>query len=273
MLMGFGCNVPAIMATRTIEDRNDRLTTILVAPFITCGARLPVYVLLAGTFFGAAAGNIIFGLYVLSILVAILSAKLFRHTILKGKPAPFIMELPPYRMPTARAAIMEMWHKGKMYLKKAGTFIFGGVVVIWLLATLPWGAEFGGEESYMGMLGHLLEPLVAPLGFDWKIAVALVFGFVAKEIVVGSLGVLYGAGDNDALLTAALQADPHLYALTALGLMVFTLVYMPCVATVGVIRKETGSWKWTGFAIAYGISLAWILAFIIYEGGKLIGYA
>lgn len=272
MLMGFGCNVPAIMATRTIDDRKDRLITILVNPFISCGARLPVYVLLAGAFFGRRAGTVIFLLYVLGIAVAILSAKLFRCTVLKGKPAPFIMELPPYRLPTLKTSAIHMWERGVMYLKKAGSIILLGAMIVWFLASFPQGVEYGSGDSYAGMIGHVLEPLVAPLGFDWRIAVALLFGFVAKEIVVGSLGVLYGVGEDEGALTDSLQDDPGIYPLNALGLMVFTLLYMPCVATVGVIWKETGSWRWTLFAILYGIALAWMVVFVIYRVGVLLGH-
>jgi len=275
MLMGFGCNVPAIMATRSIEDRKDRMITILVNPFISCGARLPVYVLLAGAFFGRAAGGVIFSLYALGILVAILSAMLFRRTLFKGKPAPFIMELPPYRLPTLKTSLIHMWERGQMYLKKAGTIILLGVVFIWLLASLPVGVEYGSEESYAGMLGKVIAPIFIPLGFDWRIAVALIFGFVAKEIVIGGLGTLYGAGENEEALsdTLANSDSSGIYPANALGLMVFTLLYMPCIAAVGVIKKETGSWKWTLFAIAYGTILAWIAAFIIYQVGRALGYA
>ncbi|MDO8841889.1 ferrous iron transport protein B, partial [Methanocalculus sp.] len=263
MLMGFGCNVPAIMATRTIEDDRDRLITILVNPFISCGARLPVYVLFAGVFFGAAAGNVIFGLYVLGIAVAILSAKLFRSTILPGDSSAFIMEMPPYRIPTVKTALLNMWEKGSMYLKKAGGIILIGSLFVWFLASFPFGVEYGGEESFAGMIGHLLEPLVAPLGLDWKIAVALLFGFVAKEIVVSSLGVLYGSGEE--ALSDALLADPALSAAAALALMVFVLLYMPCVAALAVIKKETGSWRWAGFSVVYGLVVAWVLAFVTYH--------
>ncbi|MBN1133497.1 MAG: ferrous iron transport protein B [Methanosarcinaceae archaeon] len=272
MLMGFGCSVPAIMATRTIEDEKDRLITILVTPFMSCGARLPVYVLLAGTFFGKDAGSVIFAIYVLGILAAIISAKLFRNTILKGDPAPFIMELPPYRIPTLKASAIHMWDKGSMYLKKAGTIILFGVIFVWLLASLPWGVEYGSKDSFVGVIGHILEPLVAPLGFDWQIAVALIFGFIAKEIVVGSLGVLYGVGEDEEALSTSLIDEPSIYALNALGLMVFTLLYMPCVATIGVIRKESGSWKWTVFAIVYSTVFAWIMAFTIFQAGTYLGY-
>jgi len=261
MLIGFGCNVPAIMATRSIESEKDRLLTILVNPFMSCSARLPVYVLFAGAFFGAQAGGVMFFLYVLGIVVAIVSAKLFRSTVLPGEVSPFVMEMPPYRLPTAMTSLMHMWSRGSMYLRKAGTIILLGAMVVWALASFPYGVEYGSAESFAGMLGHLIEPLVAPLGFDWKVAVALIFGFLAKEVVVGSLGVLYGTGEE--ALSEALLADPGLSAATALALMVFVLLYMPCVAALGVIKKETGSWKWTGFAVAYGIAVAWILAFVV----------
>ncbi len=270
MLIGFGCNVPAIMGTRTIEDRNDRLITILINPFMSCGARLPVYVLLAGAFFPQNAGTVVFILYVLGIVLAIGSAYLFRRTILPGKPAPFLMEMPPYRFPTAATALRHMWDRGEMYIRKAGGIILAGAFIVWVLATFPWGVEYGSAESYAGMIGHLLEPLVAPLGFDWKIALALLFGFIAKEIVVGSLGVLYGTGEDESSLTEALLADPSLGPVAAFALMAFVLLYMPCVATLAVIRKETGSWKWTGFSVAYGIIVAYLVAFIIVKAGPAV---
>ena len=266
MLVGFGCNVPAIMATRSIEGEKDRLLTILVNPFISCSARLPVYILFAGVFFPDQAGSVVFFLYVLGIVVAIGSAKLFRSTILPGEVAPFVMEMPPYRIPAATTALAHMWSRGSMYIRKAGSIILLGVVVVWFLASFPFGVEYGSAESLAGTIGHALEPLVAPLGFDWKVAVALIFGFVAKEIVVGSLGTLYGTGEET--LPAALLADPALSAATALALMVFVLLYMPCVAALGVIRKETGSWKWAGFSVAYGLVVAWLLAFVV---GRVAG--
>jgi ferrous iron transport protein B len=275
LVMGFGCNVPAIMATRTIEDTRDRLITILITPFMSCGARLPVYVLLAGAFFGRDAGVVIFSLYALGILVAVVSAKLMRSTILKGEDAPFIMELPSYKIPTLKGSFIHMWERGKIYLKKAGTIILVGVVGVWLLASIPAPGSsgtfasqeiYGTTESMIGMIGQILEPLVAPLGFDWKIAVALLFGVVAKEIVVGSMGVLYGVGENEESLSNILSAGA-MTPLAALGLMVFTLLYAPCFACIGVIKRETGSWKWTLFQLAYGTALAWGFAFVIYQAG------
>lgn len=270
MLIGFGCNVPAIMATRTIEDKNDRLITILINPFMSCGARLPVFVLLAGVFFPANAGNVVFALYVIGIIVAIASAWFFRKTILPGKPAPFLMEMPPYRLPTVFTSVRQMWDRGYMYLRKAGGIILAGALIVWFLATFPYGVEYGSADSYAGMLGHLLQPLFAPLGFDWKIAVALLFGFIAKEIVVGSMGVLYGAGDDEGSLAAALLTDPSFGPVTAFALMGFVLLYMPCVAALAVIKKETGSWKWTLFAVGYGIAVAYLLAFIIVHAAPML---
>ena len=272
MLMGFGCSVPAIMATRTIEDRRDRLISIIVTPFMSCSARLPVYVLVAGAFMGRNAGAAIFSMYILGIAVAVLSAKIFRSTIIRGQPAPFIMELPPYRMPTLRSTALHAWERGSQYMRKAGSIIMLGAIFIWFLASQPAGVEYGSEESYAGMLGHAIAPLLAPLGFDWRIAVGLLFGFVAKEVVVTSMGVLYGVGDQDnAALSDSLKEDPSLYALNAYGLMAFTLLYTPCIATIGAVRSETGSWRWTVFAVLYGLAVAWIVAFLIFKGGTLLG--
>lgn len=263
MLIGFGCNVPAILATRTIEDRKDRIITILINPFMSCGARLPVYVLFAGVFFPHSAGTVIFFLYVLGIVIAILSAKLFRLTILPGKPAPFLMEMPPYRLPTARTSLVHMWDRGSMYLQKAGFVIFGIAIIVWGLASLPLGVAYGSAGSYVGIIGHVLQPVVAPLGFNWEVTVALIFGFMAKEVVIGSLGVLYGVGENHVALGSALHADPTLNAVTALAILVFVLIYLPCMSSVAVIKKETGSWKWTVFSVMYGLVLAYLAAFTV----------
>lgn len=280
MLMGFGCNVPAIMATRTIEDKHDRLVTILITPFSSCGARLPVYVLLAGAFFGKSAGSVIFALYAFGIVVAILSAKLLRGTVARGEASPFIMELPPYRLPTLKNSLMQMWERGAIYLRKAGGIILVGVITVWLLAAIPapgTGGTFasadiyGTTDSLIGYFGKVLDPLVSPLGFDWRIAVALIFGFVAKEIVVGSMGTLYGAGEDEERLSHILAAGA-MSPLAALGLMVFTLLYVPCIACIGVIKRETGSWQWTAFQAVYGTGIAWLFAFIIFQTGSRMGF-
>jgi ferrous iron transport protein B len=268
-LIGFGCNVPAIMATRTLQSRADRIITIITIPFMSCAARLPVYVLFAGVFFGAAAGNVIFFLYVLGIIVAILSALVFRRLVFKDEPSPFIMELPPYRKPSGFAAGIHMWYKGREYLKRAGIVIFGGVLVVWALATLPAGVEYGSVDSLAGILGQIFQPLFAPLGFNWQLVVGLIFGFIAKEVVVGSLGTLYG---GEEMLESSLAADPIISPVIALAYMVFVLLYLPCVAALGVIRQEMGNWKWTAIAIGWGIFVAYLFAFItLHVGSVFIG--
>ena len=267
MLLGFGCNVPAIMATRTIEDERSRIVTILSAPYISCSARLPVYLLLAGIFFPDNAGTVLFLLYLLGIGVAVLSALLFRRTILKGESSPFIMELPPYRMPRLKDVLLQMWERGSMYLRKAGTIILLGAIMVWALASLPWGVEYGSEASYAGALGHVLEPILAPLGFDWKIAVGLLFGFMAKEIMIAALGVLYGA-EEGAGLEEAIAAD--LSASTAAGQMTFTLLYTPCIAALATIWKETRSVKWTAISVAYSLAIAYIISFAVTNLGVLL---
>ena len=267
MLLGLGCNIPAIMATRTIEDQSSRLVTILTAPFVSCAARLPVYVLFAGIFFPDQAGTVVFALYLLGIGVAIMSALIFRRTILKGEDAPFIIELPPYRRPMLKSALIHMWEKGSSYVTKAGSVILLGAVIVWAMASLPWGVEYGSEASIAGSLGHVLEPLAIPLGFDWKVVVALLFGFVAKEIVVGSLGVLYGAEEGEGL-EEAIRGD--MTAPAALGLMSFVLIYTPCLATLGVIWKETGSWKLTLFSVVYSLTVAYVVALVLFQVGHMM---
>ncbi len=365
LLMGFGCNIPAIMATRTIENEKDRILTILINPFISCGARLPVYILLAGAFFGPRAATVIFSMYVLGIVAAIGSAKLFRKTILPGSPAPFIMELPPYRFPTLKTSVLHMWERGSMYLRKAGTIIFVFSIIIWSLASfntsgyleegekdigtgellegegefrgrgvftvsedeeavfngtvqenvtlasgnytagsyysnvsLTEGEELSGdgifvgvgafisesedstytggdyvaEESFAADLGRALGPVTSPLGFNWKMNTALIFGTGAKEIVVGTLGVLYGVGGSEGKVSDSLENDDDFSPLVALTLMTFVLLYIPCLATIPVMYRELGSLKWTGFQVIYGFTLAWTISFVIYNVGKLMGY-
>jgi ferrous iron transport protein B len=283
MLLGFGCNVPAIMATRVIESKKDRFTTILINPFMSCGARLPVYTLLIGAFFSERiSGNVLFSLYILGFLVAVLMAKIFRSFIFKGESAPFVMELPPYRVPTIKGLIIHMWERGWLYIKKAGTVIMLGCVIIWALSAFPLSSQGDLTKSYIGRIGKAVEPAIKPLGFDWKIGTALVAGVVAKEIVVGTLGVLYGAGENadesSLSLRSALKKDaypdgrPVFTPSVAYALMVFVLLYIPCLSTAAVIKKETGSWGWMFFSIGYSTALAWLAAFVIYQGGsRLLG--
>jgi ferrous iron transport protein B len=285
MLIGFGCTVPAVMATRTLESRRDRLLTILVTPLMSCGAKLPVYVLLAGAFFPAdIAGKVIFSVYVLGVVLAILMAKLFGALLLPGEAAPFVMELPPYRMPTAKGLLIHMWERGWLYLKKAGTIILGISIVMWFLLSHPARPEpppgasaepsSGIEHTYAGQMGRAIEPVLRPLGFDWKIGIGLVAGFAAKEVVVATFGTVYAleeADEESEDLRAALRQDPQFNPLVAYALMVFVLIYVPCMAAVAVIKRETNSWKWPLFVIGYTTALAWLVSFIVYQGGMALG--
>lgn len=268
LLIGFGCNVPAIMATRTLENRRDRLITILVNPLMSCAARLPVYVLFAGVFFTARQGLVVFSLYVLGIVLAIVMGKMFKTFLFKGETSPFVMELPPYRVPTLKGTFIHMWERGSAFVRKAGTIIFGVVVLVWLLSNLPAGVEYASRESLIGRLGSAVAPLFSPAGFgSWEAAAALFFGILAKEVVVGTLGVVYGV--EEASLGDAIRQ--HWTPLSAYAFMVMTLIYIPCVATIGAIRRETNSWGWTAFAVGYNLVLGWVMAVAIYQGGRLLG--
>lgn len=269
MLMGFGCNVPAIMATRTLGSRRDRILTILISPLMSCSARLPVYALLTAAFFQQRAGTVIFSLYILGIVLAVLMGKLFGKFLFPDSTEPFVMELPPYRIPTLKGTLIHMWDRGSLFIRKMGTIILVGAIAVWFLGTFPWGVEYASEASYVGKLGHIIEPLVKPFGADWRGGVALAFGFIAKEIVVGTLGVIHGTGENTAALAAKLQMT--MTPLAAYAFMIVTLIYVPCIATVAAIKRETNSWRWTFFAVGYGLTLAWILATLVYQIGKLLG--
>jgi ferrous iron transport protein B len=318
MLMGFGCNVPAIMATRTLESKKDRILTILITPFMSCSARLPVYIILTGTFFPNKAGTVIFSLYLLGIAFAVLSGRLFRSTILKGTDAPFVMELPPYRVPMLKSLFIHMWDRSKMFLRRMGGVILVGSIIIWMLSSFPRNIQYSRdyigeiksiessyeqmvedkmgetltllekkrddeiaeilktkeveetEKSFLGLIGKLLAPAFAPIGIDWKGSVALLTGFVAKEIVVSTLGILYAVDESapEALNTAL--ADSGMTALSALSIMAFVLLYVPCFATVAVIGRETDSVKWAIFSVVYTTAVAWFVSFFIYQGGRLI---
>ncbi|ABY92437.1 ferrous iron transport protein B [Thermoanaerobacter brockii subsp. lactiethylicus] len=268
MIIGFGCNVPAIMATRTLENKEDRLITILINPLMSCTARLPVYVLFAGAFFTANQGLVVFSIYLLGIVLAIIVAKLFKKYLFKGKTSPFVMELPPYRIPTLKGLFIHMWERGSEFIKKAGTIIVSVVILIWVLSNLPVGVEYASENSLIGRIGSLIAPILKPAGFGkWEAASALIFGVLAKEVVVGTFGVVYGA--EGAALTEAIRQN--FTPLSAYAFMVMTLIYIPCVATIGAIKRETNSWKWTAFAVGYTLALGWLMAVIVYQGGKLLG--
>ncbi|MBN2694943.1 ferrous iron transport protein B [bacterium] len=265
LIMGFGCNVPAMMAARTIEDRNNRLVTLILNPLVTCNARLPVYVLLAGTFFPSHAGLIITGLYFFSIVLIFIGAKFLTSTFFKTKDRlPFVMELPPYHMPSFKSILLHMWERIFQFIKKMGTTILVGSVLIWVLSSYPKGV--GQENSYLGKVGKTISPIFEPLGFDYKDTVAILTGFVAKEIVVSTYGVLYNLGDEpeNSTLSAAIIAEGKSKAF-GFSFMLFILIYIPCLATLIVLRKETNSWKITLLASAGYFMLAYILSLIVFQ--------
>ncbi len=277
MIIGFGCTVPAIMGTRTLENDKDRKMTILISPFMSCGARLPVYALFAAVFFPGRETNVVFSLYVLGIIVAIIMGLIFKKTLFKGESTPFIMELPPYRIPTLKSVVLRMWDRGKQYLVKAGTIIFAMSVVVWSLSSYSFSGPAEIADSLLAGLGRIIAPLFRANGFgNWQASVALLTGLVAKEVVVATMGVIYGIGElAEKAASAAAQMGGTLSqffsALSAYAFMVFVLLYTPCLAVVGVMKREFNSWKWTLFAVFYQLGVAWIVSMIIYQGGKLLG--
>ncbi len=317
LLMGFGCNVPAVYATRTLENPRDKALTALLIPLMSCGARLPVYVVFVGAFFASQAGTILWSLYVFGIGMAVIMGFIFKKTLFRGEAPVFIMELPPYRMPTLKNLLIHTWEKGKHFLIKAGTYILAVAILVWFLLNLPWGVE-NKQESYLGKIGQISAPIFAPLGFGtWEASASLITGVIAKEIVVSTMAVVYapqaqgeeeeaapsfvedlreiGVSFAGALREAAtnvfstfgiatISAEEEEGAedlkttiaqaftpLSAYAFMVFVLLYMPCVIVLIAMRHEFGTWKWAGIAIAYQSALAWTAAFVIYQGGKLIG--
>lgn len=320
MLLGFGCNVPAIYATRVLENPRDKALTALLIPLMSCGARLPVYVVFIGTFFPNNAGTVLWSMYVLGIVMAILMGFIFKNTLFKGEVPVFLMELPPYRMPSWRSLMIHTWEKGKHFLIKAGTYIFAISILVWFLLNLPWGVE-NKKDSYLGKMGQAISPIFKPLGFgNWEAASSLITGLVAKEIVVSTMGEIYvqkaeeekaekpsftddlkeigtsfigalkdsiknvfstfgvaslstkeeeEAQEESASLKNALKI--HFTPLSAYAFMAFVLLYVPCLVTIVAMKHEFGTWKWAGIAVAYLIVLAWVVAFVIYQGGKIFG--
>ena len=268
MVLSFGCNISGIMSCRTIENPKDRLTTILVTPFMSCGARLTIYVLLAAAFFPAQQGLVVFSLYVLGILVALLAALVLRKRVFSGESSHFVMELPPYRWPTVNGVLVHMWQRGKAFLVKAGTVILGLVLVVWFLSSMPWGVEYASEASWMGHIGKFIAPILSPAGFgQWQAAVSLLFGFLAKEVVVGTMGAIFGVASGSLGQTIAAQLGWT--PLAAYSFMVFCLLYLPCAASINAIRAETGGWKWAIFTAVYTTVIAWIAATLIFQVGNL----
>lgn len=314
LVMGFGCNVPAVMATRTIESRNSRMITMLINPFMSCSARLPVYLLFAGAFFRERAGLVLFGLYFTGIILAVISARIFKQFLFKGEDSPFVMELPPYRVPTAKSVGIHMWQKSKQYLHKMGGIILFASIIVWFLGYFPLHKEqkavfdnkivqvdkayqqhaiskgqkdtqtaeiekesnrFHQANSFIGSIGQFIEPVMKPLGFDWKISVSLLSAMPAKEIAVSTLSVLYtGEADAESTLQQRLMNDTQpdgsktFTPVTVISLLLFVLIYFPCIATVVAIKEEAGSWKWGLFSIFYSTTLAWIVAFIFSHIGR-----
>ena len=272
LIMGFGCNVPAVMASRMIEDRKCRLITMLVNPLMSCSARLPIYLVLVGAFFPNFGSLILLGIYATGILLAVLMARLFSRFLVKGDDTPFVMELPPYRIPTAKAIFRHTWEKGAQYLKKMGGVIMIASIIIWFLGYFPRGSyetvAEQQEHSYIGQIGKAIEPVIEPLGFDWKLGVGLLSGVGAKELVVSTLGVLYT--NEEDIESVNLSDRIPITPMVALGYMLFVLIYFPCVATLIAIKQESGTWKWAIFAAFYTTALAWIVAFVVNELGKLI---
>jgi ferrous iron transport protein B len=275
MLIGFGCNIPGIMATRTLESRKDRIITILILPLMSCAARLPVYTLFAAAFFPRHEGLIVFSLYLIGVLLAIIMAKVFKSIFFREESAPLIMELPPYRMPTMKNILLHMWMRAWLFVKKAGTIILAASVIIWVLANVEVGetpvhavtetAEY--ENALIGRLGKIIAPVFRPAGFgSWQASVALISGVAAKEIVVSTFGVLLGAGEDEENLREELK--DHFDPLAAYSFLIMTLIYIPCVACVAVIRRET-SWKWTGIAVGYSLLLGWTLSVLFYQIASL----
>jgi len=315
LIMGIGCNVPAIMAARTLESNRDRILTILIAPLISCSARLPVYILFAGTFFPRNAGNIIFMLYFFSFFFAFFMGFLFKKSLFKGEEFPFVMELPPYRVPTLKSALIHMWEKGKHYLQKMGGVVLIFSIVIWFMSNFPVQTEITQQydqqinnlenrieqssretteerlsyeleqlrtekhreimkNTYIGKSGRLIEPVLRPLGFDWRMSVSLITGFIAKEVVVSTLGVLFTveseANEESQMLQNALR---RAYTpLTGLAFLFFVMLYTPCIVALVTLIREVQSWKWSLFSLGYQIALAWIIAFLVRWGGIVLGF-
>ena len=273
LIMGFGCNVPAIMATRTIEDRKSRLITMLVNPIMSCSARLPIYLVMIGAFFPNCASFMLLCIYTAGILLAVIMARIFSKFLVKGEDSPFVMELPPYRMPTSKSIMRHTWEKGAQYLKKMGGIIMIASIIIWFLGYYPRHDTHESvaeqqENSYIGQIGKAIEPVIKPLGFDWKLGIGLISGVGAKELVVSTLGVLYtNEGDVENVnLSNRIPITP----LVALAYMLFVLIYFPCIATFAAIKQESGSWKWAIFAAGYTTGLAWLVAFTVFQIGSII---
>lgn len=266
ILLGFGCNVPAIMGTRILSGRHNRIMTMLLIPFTLCSARFQVFVFLAAILFApSTAPWIVFALYALSFIMVFVVGFILKLLKIAGKPEPFIMEIPPYRVPTAKTVSLRAWMEMKSFLYRASTYIVAGVIIVWFLTNMPPGVEPGSIKTWAGQIGEFLQPVFHPIGIGWREVISLIFGFVAKEIVVGSMAVIYGTDTAHQILTS-------ITPLQGLSFMVFILLYTPCIATIAAIKAESGTWKITGLSLILGIAIAWITALIVYQGGLALGF-
>lgn len=266
LILGFGCNVPAIMATRTLETKKDRILTILTIPFMSCSARLPIYLLLTGIFFQKHQGTILFSLYLTGIIIGILSAKFFKTLFFKEETIPLIMELPPYHFPVLKNMFISAWERSYLFLRKAGTIIFAGVVLIWLLRYFPVSVEFAGKQSIIGKFGNFFAPFLKPAGFGfWQASVALLFGLIAKELVVDTFGTLFGGEKQLPLILSRIFSPPAAYSF-----MLMSLLYIPCIATIAVIKQEIGG-KWALLSTLWSIFAGWTVAVIFYQIASIWG--
>jgi ferrous iron transport protein B len=319
MLMGFGCNVPAIMATRTIESKTDRLKTMLIIPFMSCSARYPVYILIITAFFDNYRGTILFGVYMFGILLAAIIAWVMKKTLFKVETIPFVMELPPYRVPALSSILKQTWFKGRQYIRKMGTIILVGSLIVWALGYFPLNNDIEQEynnkisqikengsnytqselnvkvkklelekqsvkqeKSFIGYIGKFIEPVIYPLGFDWKMGVSLLAGASAKEIIISTMGVLYQTDieNNDKSLVEKLKTQRYksgkrkgqlvFSQLVAMSYLIFILIYFPCLAVIAAIKNESGKWKWSLFLAFYTTALAWLGSFAVYQIGTLL---
>ncbi|HBI7339187.1 TPA: ferrous iron transport protein B, partial [Clostridium perfringens] len=271
MIVSVGCNVPGIMSTRTLENKKDRMIAILINPFISCGARMPIYAVFVEAFFPTHQGLVLFSLYVLGIIVALISGKIFSKTLFKGESSYFVMELPAYRMPSIKNVFLLMWEKAGAFFKKAGMIIFPMMIVLWALSVLPLGVEPNSEHSILGMIGSFVAPLFVLAGYGtWQASVSLITGILAKESVVATMGMVYaGVEEGEALINVIQQVFTPL---SAISFLVMTLLYTPCLAALGAIKRETNSMKWTIFSAVYTFVIALVLSTLVYQVGLLLGF-
>jgi ferrous iron transport protein B len=272
MILGFGCGVPAIMATRTMENEGDRMLAMMLVPFMSCTARLPIYAIFVAAFFAEHEGTVLLSIYLLGIVVALIVAAILKRTMFKGLSTPFVMELPTYKIPSVKGILLHTWEKVKGFLRKAGTIILACSIVLWALSIFPLGVEYGSADSVLGMIGSVIAPIFAPLGFGtWQAAVAIIAGLAAKEVVVATFGTLAGMEEDDEEGITQLVHDTFT-PLSAFSFMAFTLLYTPCFAAIGAIKQETNSYRWALTMCCITLVTAYIVSFLIYNVGLLAGF-